>query len=95
MMKMVRAMMKIHLNKHKAKEVNLASYFKKYSSESSKYELIRGAPLIISVEGTYILVSDLPSLCKPSVRTIVDRYVSALMHTNNMEPEQLEFIWNR
>ena len=50
--------MKILLDREKIKKVDLKKYYDKYSGNG--YKILKGAPMIINIEGTYVYINDLP-----------------------------------
>lgn len=50
--------------------VDFKDYMKKYSNGSS-YNLLKGSPKIINVEGTYVKLFDIPKILKNKAQVIV------------------------
>lgn len=57
-------------------------------------KLVVGAPLIMSVEGTYIKIDELPHLCDYGVRAIVEEWVSCA-HKALIPKTYIKFGWRR
>lgn len=88
----------IFLDRYKALKhnsiVGREEYLNKYKLEGSKVpRLLQGAPLIISVEGTYVLVNDLVDLCDSKVKYFVNNWVSQIKI--NGQPDTIIWRWNR
>lgn len=62
-----------YLDLNKARKENYIvdrkEYFDKYAAPNSKYEMLKGSPLVISIEGTLTYVNDIESL----ITGIMDR----------------------
>ena len=59
------------------------------------YELVKGVPLIINIEGTYVKADELPNIiCYHNDKGAVVKYV-ACMHQAAYPLERLVFRWRR
>lgn len=88
----------IKLNLEKAlKEgliVNRNKFFDEFDSNRQTYNLLKGAPLLISVEGTYVYVNNLPNLVVNRHQGfIVNQWVSNV--TKGLKPSFITFKWRR
>lgn len=85
--------MTIYLNYYKATPVNRKKLLETYDKGRS-YNVLAGMPLIISVEGTYVYVNDLPKLVVNKHQGfIVNQWVAELKHSRGTSGLNLEFKW--
>lgn len=90
-------MITIYLDFYRANKIDLKEFYAKYDSKIG-YKLLSGAPLVISIEGTYIKVDDLTNLVvNRSKAYIVNQWITEIrnprIQTNNHT--ELEFKWRR
>ena len=95
--------MTVFLDRSKLKEkVDREDFIKKYTanapgsyfSSTQPYAMLKGTPLIISVEGCYIPVDSLPSLVRNKyLRSLVNQYVVSVKHPELGFPPAIEFKW--
>lgn len=82
---------KVYLNYSEAVKrnsiVDYKEYMGQYDSNTDKQELLKGSPLIINVEGTYIYYEDLPYLCDKEMRLFV-------ISIHDQE-KHIEYLWRR
>ena len=71
--------MVIYLNKKYAVPWNLDEYYKKYGVED-KYQLLKGAPLLVNVEGTYVELDSLVQAAKPKDAVWVNAFIQGVRH---------------
>lgn len=82
----------IYLDYYKVIPVNREKLLETYDRERS-YNVLAGMPLIISVEGTYVYVNDLPKLVKYKRQAyLVDKYVQMFKCLEDM---YITFKWYR
>lgn len=76
--------MVIFLSYYKATPVNREKLLETYDRGRS-YNVLTGMPLIISVEGTYVYINDLPKLVKYKRQAyLVDKYIQMLKCRENL-----------
>lgn len=74
--------------------VDRNKFFDEYDSNRQSYNLLKGAPLLISVEGTYVYVNNLPNLVVNKYQGfIVNQWVSNV--TKGITPKFITFVWRR
>lgn len=82
---------KVYLNYSEALErgsiVDYKEYMQQYDSGDNKMELLKGSPLIINVEGTYIYYEDLPYL--------VDKKMRLFTVSIHNQERHIEYLWRR
>lgn len=86
---------KIYLDKNKRKQAicNREEYFLKYSKNTSRtnnYSLVKGAPLVINIDGIYYYYDKLPVLYSNGK---YENYRRELLFPSNDSKDLVEFIW--
>ena len=85
--------MTIYLNRSKAKTVDLKEHNQKYDSSIS-YKLIKGAPILVNVEGSYVEANDLPNLVVNRRHIIiVNQWLLELRNPIEKRASPLHFKW--
>jgi hypothetical protein len=88
--------MTIYLDYYRAKIVDLNEYYNKYDSNRTTYSLLKGAPLLVNVEGSYIDANALPNLvCNKRFVIIVNQYLLELRNPIDKSKSTLNFKWRR
>lgn len=89
----------IYLDYYKAKLVDRDEFLKTYSSSTGGYKLLRGAPLLVNVDGSYVKCMDIPELItnrNQRVLSAVNRWLTDLrMPSNVTDGEILNFRWKK
>lgn len=82
---------KVYLNYSEAVKrnsiVDIKEYYKQYDADTDKQELLKGSPLIINVEGTYIYYEDIPYL--------VDKKMKLFAISIHDQEKHIEYLWRR
>lgn len=82
---------KVYLNYSEAVKrnsiVDIKEYYKQYDADNDKQELLKGSPLIINVEGTYIYYEDIPYL--------VDKKMKLFAIAIHDQEKHIEYLWRR
>lgn len=83
-------MRKILLYKSKLKTYDRSTYYKLYSGKSNNYNMIRGTPILLNIDGTLV---DIKSMSNAVVHkkdlSKVEKYVYNVISV--VEPENLKF----
>ena len=91
--------MTIYLDYYKAKLVDRFKFYNTYSSNTGGYKLLKGAPLLVSVEGRLIDSSSIMDLVvnrNQRVLSALNRWLIDLrMPSNVIDGEILDFRWRR
>lgn len=77
--------------------IDRSKYMEKYSSDSRRndgYALLEGAPLIVSIDGTYVLAYDLLKCCKRWQSFIINKWLSELKNPSDGKA-RITFHWSR
>lgn len=90
--------MTIYLDYYKANKVDLKEHYENYDNNRQTYNLLKGAPLLVNVQGSYINVNDLPNLIvNKRFVPIVNQW---LIELRNPQPQSnhctiLNFKWRK
>lgn len=89
--------MTIYLNRYKAKLVNLREFYKTYDNNRQTYNLLKGAPLLVNVQGGYVEANDLPNLvCNRRFVPIVNQWLLELRNPIDTDHfTVLNFKWRK
>jgi len=89
--------MTIYLNRYKAKTVDLKEYYGTYDNNRQTYKLLKGAPLLVNVQGSYVEANDLPKLvCNKCNAIIVNQWLLELRNPTDTDHfTVLNFKWRK
>lgn len=74
--------------------VDRSKFFDEFDNNSQTYKMLKGTPLLISVEGSYVNVNNLPNLVVNKHQGfIVNQWVSNI--TKGTPPDFITFVWRR
>jgi len=86
--------MTIYLNRYKAKTVDLKEYYETYDNNRQTYKLLKGAPLLVNVQGSYVKADDLPKLVvNKRFIIIVNQFLLELINPTERKASPLHFKW--
>ena len=77
------------------KVVDLKEFQEQWQEKNSTIpRMMKGAPIVINIKGTYIKLNDLPSLVKfPNQKFLVQQYVCAIQKQDENLVPYLRFKW--
>lgn len=88
--------MVIYLDYYKAKIVDLKEYYETYDSNRQTYAMLKGAPLLVNVQGSYVKANDLPNLVvNKRFVIIVNQWLLELRNPIEKDGKALDFRWRR
>lgn len=87
----------IYLDYYKANIVNLKEFYETYDSNRQTYALLKGAPLLVNVQGSYVKANDLPNLvCNKRFVIIVNQWLLELRNPIDKDNRKvLNFVWRK
>lgn len=84
--------MTIYLRYDKSFVCDRNKFLEQYTTDSS-YKMLKSAPILFCVEGTYIKLESLIDVSPPRYRNIVSQFVYNVK--NCILPKQITFKWKR
>lgn len=88
--------MTIYLDYYKANIVDLGKYYETYDSNRQTYALLKGAPLLVNVQGSYVKADDLPNLVvNKRFVIIVNQWLLEIRNPIEKDGKALNFRWRR
>ena len=89
--------MTIYLDYYKARKVDLKAYYETYDNNRQTYKLLKGAPLLVNVQGSYVEANDLPKLvCNKRNAIIVNQWLLELKNPTDTDCYTvLNFVWRK
>lgn len=88
--------MTIYLDYYKAKIVDRFKFYNTYSSNTGGYKLLKGSPLLVNVEGSYIRANDIPELLvSRKYAKQVNDWLAELKEPTNVGGIIIDFRWRR
>ena len=86
----------IYLDYYKANIVDLKEYYETYDSNRQTYALLKGAPLLVNVQGSYIKANDLPNLVvNKRFVIVVNQWLLSLRSPIEKDGKPLDFRWRK
>lgn len=84
----------IYLDYYRAHPVDRNAFFNNHDGSDQTYKMLKGAPLLICVEGSYVEVRDLPNLVVNKCQGfIVNQWVANVL--KSVEPAFITYKWRR
>ena len=84
----------IYLDCYRAHPVDRNRFFEDHDGSEIAYKMLKGTPLLVCVEGSYIDINDLPNLVVNKCQGfIVNQWVSNVK--NGAQPAFVSFQWMR
>lgn len=84
----------IYLDYYKAKKIDLKDYYRNYDNTNFSYKLLKGAPILVNVQGSYVEANDIPKLVvNKHFRFIVNQWVMELRNPQPNRSSTLTFKW--
>lgn len=85
----------INVDRLKCKRWDFKDYMKSYapSNNRNNYNILKGAPLLLNIEGTYVEITSLINAVNRKYKAAVENYIHDLLIGNI--PNYIEWRFNR